>query len=275
MKTLALVAWATLGCSIDWSLARRAPPTDASGGSGGSGGAAAIQSVEIRCSEVFPLAAAPVVDGVLEPNLALLRWLDDADPDVPPGMGVTAAVAYRPDGVYFYVDVEDPTRDPAPPDALDYCGDGVELYVDDDGVIQAPPAYDSPGTMQFIVAGPVDAATPARRGQRFTFPNAPSGDSTDLGDWSSDDFIAVPTPRGYAIEAFVRASDLDLDTWTLAPGGKIGWNMSFNVGGPQAPGIDACTTRNQQFHFRLAVSGACTPPYCNASALCTPTLAVQ
>ena len=75
--------------------------------------------------------------------------------------------------------------------------------------------------------------------------------------------------------AFVMASDLDLDAWTLAPGGKIGWNLSFNVGGPQDPGIDACTTRNQQFHLRLASSGACTPPYCNASALCTPTLAVQ
>jgi hypothetical protein len=142
-------------------------------------------------------------------------------------------------------------------------------------MIQAPPAYDAPGTMQFIVAAPVDAATPAHRGQRFTFPNVPSGDSIDLGDWTSDDFIAAPTPRGYAVEAFLMASDLDLDAWTLAPGGKIGWNISFNVGGPQAPGIDACTTRNQQFHLRLASSGACTPPYCNASALCTPTLAAQ
>jgi hypothetical protein len=278
MKTLALVAWATLGCSIDWSLARRAPPTDASGGSGGSGGAggvAAIQSVEIRCAEVFTLAAAPLVDGVLEPNLALLRWLDDGDPDVPPGMGVTAAVAYRPDGVYFYMDVEDTTRDPVPLDALDYCGDGVELYVDDDGVIQAPPAYDSPGTMQFIVAGPGDSTTPSHRGQRFMFPDLPSGDSTDLGDWDSDHFIAVPTSRGYAVEAFLEASDLDLDAWALAPGGKIGWNMSLNSGGPQPPGIDACTTRNLQFHFRYASSGSCTAPYCNASALCTPTLAVQ
>ncbi len=271
MKALALLAWATLGCSIDWSLARK-PPTEASGG---TAGAASTQSVLVRCDQVFPLASAPVVDGMLEPNVTLLRWLDETVPEVPPGIRVEVALAYRPDGAYFYFEVEDPTRDPPPLDALDYCGDGVELYVDDDGVIQAPPAYDSPGTMQFIVAGPVDASTPAHRGQRFTFPNAPSGDSTDLGDWDSDDFIAVPTPRGYAIEAFVMASDLDLDTWTLAPGGKIGWNMSFNVGGPQAPGIDACTTRNQQFHFRLAASGACTPPYCNASALCTPTLAVQ
>jgi len=270
--TLALVAWATLGCSVDWSLARQVAPPDASGGTAGTGGTAPLQSAELRCDEVLPLANAPVIDGALEPNVALLRWLDASTPDLPPGMRVDVALAYRPDGVYFYLAVQDPSLDPPPLDALDYCGDGVELYVDDDGTIQAPPAYDTPGTMQFIVAGPVNATTPAHRGQRFTFPNVPSGDSTDLGDWTSDDFVAVATPGGYAVEAFVVASDLDLDTWTLAPGGKIGWNLSFNIGGPQPPGIDACTTRNQQYHFRLASSGACTSPYCNASALCTPTL---
>lgn len=270
MRTLALVAWATLGCSTDWSLARRTPTPDAAGG---TGGAASVQSVLVRCDEVEPLENAPVVDGVMEPNLTLLRWLDESEPELPRGMQVDVALAYRPNGVYFFFDIEDPTLNPAPLDALSYCGDGVELYLDDDGVIQAPPAYDSPGTMQFIVAGPPDAATPAHRGQRFTFPNAPSGDSIDLGEWTSSAFVAVATSRGYAIEAFVVASDLDLDAWTLAPGGKIGWNMSFNIGGPQPAGIDACTTRNQQFHFRRASSGTCTPPYCNASALCNPTLA--
>lgn len=273
-QKFALFAWATLGCSIDWSLARRTPEPDGSGATAGTGGTAPLESAEIRCDELVPLDSAPTIDGVLEPNLALLGWLDASTPDLSPEMRVDVALAYRSDGVYFYLAVEDPTLDPPPLDALDYCGDGVELYVDDDGVIQAPPAYDTPGTMQFIVAGPVDAVTPAHRGQRFTFPNIPSGDSTDLGDWTSDDFVAVATSGGYAVEAFVVASDLDLDTWTLAPGGKIGWNLSFNVGGPQPPGIDACTTRNQQFHFRLANSGACTAPYCNASALCTPTLAI-
>ena len=45
MKTLALVAWATLGCSIDWSLARRPTPADASGGTGGAGGTTSVESV--------------------------------------------------------------------------------------------------------------------------------------------------------------------------------------------------------------------------------------
>jgi hypothetical protein len=270
MKRLVLVALATFGCSIDWSLARRVPEPDETG----TGGTAGLESAQIRCDELVPLERAPVIDGMLEPELALLSWLDSKTPDLPPGMRVDVALAYRSDGVYFFLAVEDPTLDPPPLAALDYCGDGVELYADDDGVIQAPPAYDTPGTVQFIVAGPADPATPSHRGQRFTFPNVPSGDSTDLGDWTSDDFVAVATANGYAVEAFVTASDLDLDAWTLAPGGKIGWNLSFNVGGPQAPGIDACTTRTQQYHFRLANSGACTSPYCNASALCTPTLAM-
>lgn len=286
--TLVLVAWATLGCSIDWSLARRASEPVPSGGAagtgggagaggaaGGTGGTTPLQNLQIRCNEVLPLESAPVIDGVLEPNLALLSWLDPSTPELPTGMQVDVALAYRPNGVYFYLAVEDPTLDPPPLDALDYCGDGVELYVDDDGMIQAPPVYDSPGTMQFIVAGPEDSMTAAHRGQRFMFPDVPSGDSTDLGDWTSDDFVAVPTTNGYAVEALVVADDLDLATWTLAPGDKIGWNLSFNVGGPQPSGIDACTTRNQQFHFRAASSGACTPPYCNASALCTPTLVAQ
>jgi hypothetical protein len=271
--TLALVAWVTVGCSMDWSLARRVPQPDAGGGSAGTGGTVPLESVEIRCDEVVPLESTPVIDGALEPNLARLRWLEPSTSELPAGMRVDVALAYRPDGVYFYLAVEDPILEPPPLDALDYCGDGVELYVDDDGVIQAPPAYDRPGTMQFIVAAPVDSSTRAHRGQRFFFPNTPSGDSTDLGDWTSDDFVAVATPGGYAVEAFVVARDLDLDAWTLAPGGKIGWNLSFNVGGPETPGMDACTTRSQQFHFRLANSGACTAPYCNASALCTPTLA--
>jgi hypothetical protein len=268
MKALALLPLALLGCSVDWTLARSQPLTgDASAPSIDDGGAADLL---IRCNQVPSLAAPPVIDGVLEPNLSLLPWLDPAAPH-PTGVAAMVAVAYRPDGVYFYVDVEDPTRDPAPLDALSYCGDGIELYVDADGVLQAPPAYDDPGTIQLIVAGPVDSVTPSHRGQRFRYSYSQSM-GIELGDWTGD-FIAVPTARGYAVEAFVVAHDLDLMTWTLAPGGKIGWNLSLNIGGPEDAGIDACTTRSQQLHFHLASSGACTAPYCNASAFCTPTLA--
>ena len=125
--------------------------------------------------------------------------------------------------------------------------------------------------MQLIMAAPGDDVTPARRGQRFVFPGT-SNDSMDLGAWTSTRFIAVPTASGYTVEAFVVAGDLNLGAWALAPDGKIGWDVSLNVGGPEDAGIDACTTRSQQIHFRVAASGGCTAPYCNASALCAPTL---
>jgi hypothetical protein len=263
MKAFALLPLAMLGCSVDWSLARQAlqVANDAS-----EAEASIVPNVLTRCDQFIPLGAPPVIDGKLEPGLLPLRWVDDTMPNVPAGIRATAAVAYRANGVYFFVDVEDPTHDQAPLTALAYCGDGVELFVDNDGVIQAPPAYDDPGTIQLVVAGPVDAVTPSHRGQRFRY-------SADLGAWTSSNFIAAPTPRGYAVEAFVVAGDLDLGAWTLAPGGKIGWNMSLNIGGPEEAGIDACTTRSLQIHLRLASSGDCTPPYCNASAFCTPTLA--
>ncbi len=281
MKALALLPLITAGCSVDWSLARQSvqaveagAPSDApaamldASDARESSDAAPLASVLMRCDQVTPLATAPVIDGVLDPDVTLTRWVDDSMPGVPAGIGANVAVAYRSNGVYFYVDVADPTRDQAPLGTFAYCGDGVELFLDDDGVIQAPPDYDNPGTIQLVVAGPVDTVTPSRRGQRFRY-------STNLGPWTSANFIAVPTARGYAVEAFVVASDLDLGVWTLAPGGKIGWNMSLNIGGPEDAGIDACTTRSQQIHLRLANTGDCTPPYCNASALCTPTLAAQ
>ena len=252
-----LLLWTT-ACSMDWPLARTAD--------------AGARRAAVLCAANPSLPSAPTIDGTLEPGLATDSWLAAGDPSLPPGMSVDVSLAYRPDGLYFFAAVADPTRNPAPADALAYCGDGVELYVDDDGVIQHPPAYDIPGTMQLIVAAPVDDVTPARRGQRFVFPGT-STDSTDLGAWTSTRFVAVPTPTGYAVEALVGASDLGLANWTLAPGGKIGWDMSLNIGGPENPGVDACTTRSQQVHLHLAASGSCTPPYCNASALCAPTLA--
>jgi hypothetical protein len=269
MRAPSLLPLLLVACSIDWSLARRAPTDTSSGGAGGT--PAVVENALVLCQRVVALPSTPLIDGQLEPNLTLHPWFEAGSTEVPAGIQVRVTLAHRPDGLYFFADVEDPTRDPAPQDALTYCGDGLELFVDDDGMVQNPPGYDLPGTMQLIIAAPGDDMTPARRGQRFVFPGT-SSDSTDLGDWASGNFIAVPTTRGYAIEAFVVASDLDLATWALAPGAQIGWNMSLNIGGPQDPGIDACTTRSQQVHFHLASSGSCTAPYCNASALCAPTL---
>jgi hypothetical protein len=271
MKALTLLPLAMLGCQVDWTLARSLSLTAEASADASEGDASAVPSVLIRCDQVPALGAAPVIDGVLEPGLTLLRWLDDGASNVPAGIVATVAVAYRPDGLYFFVNVEDPTRDPAPAADLAYCGDSVELFVDGDGTLQAPPAYDDPGTIQLIAAAPVDAVTPSHRGERFRYSTS-LGMGVDKGAWAGN-FIVVPTARGYAVEALVVARDLDLATWALAPGGKIGWNLSLNIGGPEDAGIDACTTRSQQIHLRQAASGACTAPYCNASSFCTPTLA--
>ncbi|MFL5304278.1 MAG: hypothetical protein ACJ8F1_03655 [Polyangia bacterium] len=244
MRPLVLwVAATAAACSVDWPLAQS-------------------QDAAVLCDRIPPLAAGAVIDGQLEPGLVLYSWT---------GAPARFSLAYRPDGLYFFASVEDATRDPAPADALAYCGDGVELFVDDDGVIAHPPGYDVPGTMQLVIAAPADGVTTVHRGQRFVFSGA-STDSTDLGPWSSGNFVAVPTATGYAVEALVTATDLDVDAWAPASGGKMGWDVSLNIGGPESPGTDACTTRSQQLHFRLAAAGACTAPYCNASALCTPTL---
>jgi hypothetical protein len=244
MRPFVLFLLSSAACSLDWPLAR-------------------AQSAAVLCARIPVLPADPVVDGALEPGLALYSWLDGR---------AAFSLAYRPQGLYFFAAVADPTRDPAPAGALAYCGDGVELFVDEDGAIAHPPGYDIPGTAQLVIAAPADDMTPVHRGERFVFAGT-STDSTDLGAWTSGNFVAVPTAAGYAVEALVAAGDLDLGMWTLAAGGKIGWDVSLNIGGPESPGNDACTTRSQQVHFRIADSGACTAPYCNAAALCAPTLA--
>jgi hypothetical protein len=255
---LLLLLLSIASCSMDWRLARQAAD-------------AGVRSAEVLCGQLPALSNAPAIDGQVEPGLALYSWLDAGASNLPAGMSASFSLAYRPDGLYFFAAVTERTRDPAASGALTYCGDGMELFVDDDGAIAHPPGYDLPGTMQLVMAAPADDVTPVRRGQRFVFPGT-STDSTDLGPWTSTRFLAVPTASGYALEAFVVASDLDLPAWTLAPGGKIGWDVSLNIGGPEDAGIDACTNRSQQVHFRVAASGACTAPYCNAAALCAPTL---
>jgi hypothetical protein len=264
MRARVLLLLSLAACSRDWSLARQT-------GASGAGGGAPLESATVLCDHLPALQSDPTIDGQLEPGLALYSWLAAGSANIPSGMDASLSLAHRPGGLYFFAEVADPTRDPAPAGGLSYCGDSVELFVDDDGVIQNPPGYDIPGTMQLILVAPADDVTPERRGQRFVFPGT-STDSTDLGAWTSTRFIAVPTATGYAVEAFVVASDLDLPAWALAPGGKLGWDVSLNIGGPEQPGIDACTTRSQQVHFRLAPSGACVAPYCNASALCVTTL---
>lgn len=122
------------------------------------------------CARVPGLADPPAIDGALEAGLVLqtlvpVGWDSSVLPLPPvPDVPVRFAAGYRPDGVYFFVDVSDPDRFPAPSTELSYCGDGVEIYVDHDGVFTEAPSFDSAGSMQFIARAPATATEPSADG---------------------------------------------------------------------------------------------------------------
>jgi hypothetical protein len=231
------------------------------------------------CAALPALSAVPVIDGQLDCGLELrplpvtaATW-DGALADFPPDHEAHFAVAWRADGLYFFVDVRDPSRLPAASGHYAWCGDGVELYVDDDGVYAAPPRYDNPGTRQLILVAPADDVTPSRTARIFW-----NGEGNV--PWTSTDFIAVPTPEGYAVEAFVRAEDLGLAQWSLAEGGRVGMDLGWNVSHPEptgAPCVHGGATGNRlgQLFLRVAGQGASPDdyPYLNVAAFCAPELA--
>lgn len=188
----------------------------------------------------------------------------------PPDATAQYAVAWRPDGLYFFVRVLDPSLVPAEPSEFSWQGDEVELYMDSDGTYAAPPAYDNPGARQITIAAPPDAQSSAARAQLW-FPGA-------LGttDWSSTAFRAYGTPDGYVVEAFVTGPDLGLSTLTLAEGGRVGMDLSIGVSYPADRGADAGGSGNRlgQYYLRVADpdAGGGVPPF-NPRAFCSPTLA--
>lgn len=225
------------------------------------------------CNELPALRRAPIIDGVLEPGL-LLRTLDPvgwtAADSVPAGESSSYAVAWQPDGLYFYVAVTDNSRVPAAIDDAVWIGDGVELYADADGVFSAPPAYDNPGTAQLVAAAPENGSTSVARGERYR-------DMGLLGAWTSSTYQAFPTPTGYVVEALVQAADLDLQDLQLTTGAHVGVNLSVNVSIESAafePDGGPVFARLGQYFLRTSVEphvcgGA---PFCQSLAFCTPLL---
>lgn len=255
---LLIAAYWLAACQADWSLGAELPPRSTPAADAGAVDRAS-------CESVPALATTPLIDGQLEPGLALWPWTD-ALAGVPEGASASVVVAHHTNGLYFFADVHDQSSDPAPVGTFSYCGDAVELYVDDDGIIQMPPAYDDPGTMQFVIARPSANAAAGRRAQRFR-------GTVLLGDWTADGFIAVTTATGYAVEAFVTASDLGLVSWSPSSGGSVGWSFSWDLGGAPEPPPESCATRLAQYHLRTVDSAECPEPYCNAAALCRAVLA--
>ncbi|MDX2022903.1 MAG: sugar-binding protein [Deltaproteobacteria bacterium] len=223
------------------------------------------------CLAIPALPNAPVIDGVLDADVVLRPWVPEdwltSGPDPAPPVGVHAryAVAWRNEGLYFFIDVVDPDLLPAIASTSPYWGDSLELYVDSDGVFAKSPDYDKPGTRQFIVMAPA-ADTMVRK-------QATMYEQTSVkGVWSTGQYEAFATPAGYVVEAFVRKEDLSLNTWSLAAGQRVGINLGHNVS-VSTPLKNTLDDRLGQYFLRNeGATAARTGPFNNVATFCVPTL---
>jgi hypothetical protein len=211
------------------------------------------------------------IDGVLDPGLTplplpMVTWLGPGT--APGGVSAEYAIAWRSDGLYVYVQVSEPGRMPSMLPNL-WCGDSVELYVDADGVFAAPPNYDNPGTSQLVFAAPANDHDSASNGALYR-------DGQLVRLLTGPRWATFPVPGGYVFEAFVTKDDLDLESWDLAIGRHIGFDIGVNIalGSPQ--GSD-CSNVRGQFVLRTGQPPENDPgcdgrPYCNVGAFCTPLL---
>lgn len=225
------------------------------------------------CVSLPRLPDAPVLDGVVDCGLSLstfgpVGWYSTGDAPVPEGFVTRYAAAWRPDGLYVYVEIDDTNLHPADiVPALLYCGDAAEIYVDADGVFDAPPAYDTAGTRQFLARAPDQGDARETTGEVFR-------QQTRIEAWRSAGFSTWTRPGGYALEAFIEAEDLGLATWSLSAGDRIGFDLGVNVSTIDGSPSD-CDVRLGQYFLRDVVSLAdpCVGrPYCDVGGFCTPTL---
>jgi hypothetical protein len=269
--------------------------------------ACSTSAVVDYCSSIPPLPAPPIIDGVLDCGPALVPiipedWRSkDPLPPFPPGNSAAVAAAWRPDGLYVFLAVTTPVAIPAEPASPAYFGAGVELFVDDDGAFMTPPTYDNPGTIQFIVRSPPDVSSDA---STDTCPDGSSDASTDaaadaspdasttgsradayrngglVGPWTSTQFGTFPTPGGFVFEGFVVASDLGLTGWSLAAGGRVGFDVAIDVSFTTAcmTGVEGHRAGQYFLHVSTpppdaaADAAAVLEPYQDVGSFCTPTL---
>jgi hypothetical protein len=247
-------------------------------GDGGDDGGADAEVATGYCARIPPLGAVPTLDGTLEAGLTLetlvpVGWQSGEVPLPPvPNVPVQFAIAYRADALYFFLDVADPDRFPARSQDASYCGDGVELYVDHDGMLAEAPLYDTIGALQFIARAPVDAMTPRTSGEVYFRQGL-------VGAWQAG-FVATPRSGGYTFEAVVDAATMGLGSWSLASSGRVGIDLSLNLSTSDGATVQSSdcpqNVRLGQFFLRIDTSmlaqyggGA---PYMTSTAFCIAQL---
>lgn len=226
------------------------------------------------CVELPALPDPPLLNGVLDCGLELVElpptsW--DSNQSVPSDNHARYAAAWRPDGIYLYVEVDDMLLLPAlMTDDGPWCGDGVELYVDSDGLFPSPPDYDDPGTMQFIAASPSLDDVPIALPQLYHTrqPGSP------IREWSGGHMM-VARDNGYALEAFFTATDLELDSWSLASGESVGLDIAINVSVEDASDNAKCGYALGQYYLRVSDSPCNNQncrPHTTIEAFCSAVL---
>ena len=120
------------------------------------------------CNEVPPLAADPVIDGVLECGVTLtpltpVAWTGMVA--IPAGYSAQYAIGWRPTGLYVFFSVTTPQYTPDQTVTQIYCGDALEFDVDTDGMFAVAGRYDNPGTIHLFAASPSSPTKPALAGR--------------------------------------------------------------------------------------------------------------
>lgn len=123
--------------------------------------------------------------------------------------------------------------------------------------------------MQFIVAAP-NPKTPATiEALRFVAGN-------NQGAWRSEQVSTALFEDGYAVEAFITATDLDLTAWS--PTGRIGFDIAIDVGAASESPDLRCGLQLGQYFLRIGADdevdgGVCHgKPWCDTRAFCTPEI---
>jgi hypothetical protein len=176
------------------------------------------------------------------------------------------AAAWVPSGLYFFIEVDDTELNPAPADAPIWQGDGIEVYVDHDGIFPGA-GYDLTGAKQLMLGAPVEGQTDPVRGDVYRGGNRERS-------WNATQYMGVPTAGGYAMELLVTAPDLDLASWSLTTGDYVGFDLSHNVSHPLGV-TGANGNRLGQYFLRIAnpSTGSTSDfPWVNANVFCVPHL---